>query len=231
MRYPFLFPLLFPLLFLPCSTPLPSPPSPYTLTNCDSTPLPHHLPLILHSLHYILHALNSTPPHPALLTFFDTSAHAPFLHRSFHSIATGALLPGTKLTPTVHCTTPDSSVYQTFCFTDSDQSTPPHPVAGTAFPHHGLVALCPGTFTLPAFPLRQACPGVARVHHHRGAGGRTTERERFVDDGHGLSYTLFGVLIHELVHLYNPLDDGKGEEGEVYTAQGPTAVAVEDQDL
>ncbi|KAL9007744.1 MAG: hypothetical protein Q9173_007054, partial [Seirophora scorigena] len=90
------------------------------------------------------------------------------------------------------------------------------PVAGTAWPQHGIVALCPGAFTFPAFPSRASCPRVVSEHHRGGGAGGS--REKFVDEGLGFAQTLFGVLVHELVHLYNPLDDGV--EGEVYTVQG-----------
>ncbi|KAI4117723.1 MAG: hypothetical protein LQ345_002099 [Seirophora villosa] len=187
--------------------------TPYYQTNCASTPLTHYFPLIIQSLQPILHALNSTPPHPALLAFFKNPAHAPFLHRTFHAIATGALLPSTNLTPSVDCTAPGRSVYDLFCFASHEQGG--GPVAGTALPYHSLVALCPGAFTFPAFPSRASCPRVVSVHHRGGTGG---SRQEFVDDGMNFTQTLFGVLLHELVHLYNPLDDGV--EGEVYTVKG-----------
>ncbi|KAI4251841.1 MAG: hypothetical protein L6R42_008217, partial [Xanthoria sp. 1 TBL-2021] len=71
----------------------------------------------------------------------------------------------------------------------------------------GLLALCPDFWTHPAFPNgTDDCPLIA--------GRRGFQRFAEDEDGSALTDTQFGILIRELVQMYNPLDEGP-EEGSV----------------
>lgn len=82
------------------------------------------------------------------------------------------------------------------------------PSHAASIPHEGAVVLCPRFWNERDFPSVEDCTGVV---------GRRGNR-RFVDSGRELSDTKFPILIHELIHLYNPLD-GAAKKAEVYIAQ------------
>ncbi len=86
---------------------------------------------------------------------------------------------------------PELETYRTLC-------TPPgrKPSHAASMPPLGAIVLCPEFWEASDFPGEEACLGVV------GRRGRRT----FADSGVELRNTKLTILLHELVHLYNPLN-------------------------
>ncbi|KAI4104975.1 MAG: hypothetical protein LQ339_003592 [Xanthoria mediterranea] len=140
------------------------------------------------------------------LTFFKSNEHLLFVEEVFRNITAGRMLQGRQ--PAIVCLHPSGqapaqgSAYSMIC----------EPQAG-----HGLVrarglrsqaslSLCPEFWKRPAFPNgTDDCPVMA--------GRRGFQRFAEEEDGSALTDTQFGILIRELVRMYNPLDKGPADGG------------------
>ncbi|KAL8670185.1 MAG: hypothetical protein Q9168_005263 [Polycauliona sp. 1 TL-2023] len=142
-------------------------------------------------------------------TFFKSNTNRPIVKNVFR-----AMLQGQNLTngerPVIECLSPESMTgdlmpaYRAIC-------TPPRrpPRHAVCLPPEGAIGLCPKFWEEAEFPTIEDCPSVVG---RRGA-------KRFADSGSSLRDTRFAILIHELTHLYNPLDAAT-KRREVYDAQG-----------
>ena len=184
----------------------------YMITDCEiagwSTEILQLLPRVWQGLQLVLSDLeHGTASRHGVRTFLKTNDNAKAATKIFQAIADGRDLELGQ--PVIGCLSPafltptQESIYNMSCV-----DHPKLVVAAAAFPRHGLVALCPEFWTLEDFPVHDGCPAV---------GGRRGRRE-FEDLGLGLTRTKFAALLHELVHLYNPLEDF--ESPEEYSAEG-----------
>ena len=187
----------------------------YVITNCNasdqSTGVIQLLPRVSQALQLVLGDLkHGTTSRHGFPTFLKSNIHLPIIRNTLRAISDGEELKTGKTT--IECSNPYDrtpgklDMYNMACF-----ERPQFPVVASAFPDHGLVVLCPDFWTLKAFPNIDDCPAVSGRRRHR----------KFVEYGSGLIYSQFASLLHELIHLYNPVDGGL-ELGEVYTAQDCT---------
>ncbi|KAL8653603.1 MAG: hypothetical protein Q9210_002003 [Variospora velana] len=175
-----------------------------------SDELHHLLTQFRHALHLVLSdlELGSGSPH-GFRTYFKSNTNLAITNQVFRAMAVGQNLTGTQKQPVLECTSPEAltgaylKTFQMLC-------TPPgRPQShAVALPPQGTIVLCPYFWEFPDFPRVEDCPPV---------GGRRG-RKKFLDSGAGLRDTKLGILIHELTHLYNPLD-GASTRAEVYKAQ------------
>ena len=78
--------------------------------------------------------------------------------------------------------------------------------------NQGTVYLCPNFFRLPRVARRAACPVVDPVSN------------QFVGDGFNLAFSQYGVLVHEMYHLYNTENTLTSE---IYDIQGAVDLTEE----
>ena len=185
----------------------------YAIQNCEkigrSTEILQLVPQLQQALHLVLLDLeHGTASRHGFRAFLKSNANVPVVREVFQAIANGSDVKTYK--PMIECLSPEGltpeqlAVYRMLCATRPGFEA----VSAGALPIHGLVCLCPYFWTHAAFPEVDDCPTVS---------GRRGQR-RFVDDDGGFGETQFAVLVHELVHLYNPIDGGL-EYAEVYSAQ------------
>lgn len=104
----------------------------------------------------------------------------------------------TQRPPIIECASPEGlsgqelQTYNMLCTAAGRKG--PH---AASLPLQGAIVLCPRFWEEPAFPGVDDCATVS---------GRRGQR-RFLDSGWALRDTQFAILIHELIHLYNPSDD------------------------
>lgn len=182
------------------------------ITDCEiagrSTEILELLPRVWQALQLVLSDLkHGTASRHGVRTFLKTNNNAKVTKKVFQAIADGRDLEFGQ--PVIACLSPDNlTPSQETLFNMSCLDHPKLVVAAAAFPKHGIVALCPEFWRLEAFPDHDGCPVV---------GGRRGRRQ-FEDLGLGLIRTKFAALLHELVHLYNPLQTF--EDPEEYSAEG-----------
>lgn len=184
----------------------------YALTDCnargESAGIFQLLPQVWQALQLVLVDLeHGTSSRHGFRTFLKSNGNLPLVSKTLRAISDGKDLKTGR--PMIECPNPDDmapeklATYKMACF-----GQPESPLAASALPYHGVVVLCPSFWTFKAFPSMDDCPAVS---------GRRGHKE-FVEYGSGLIYNQFAVLVHELVHLYNPVDQ-EFELGEVYSAQ------------
>lgn len=187
----------------------------YIVGNCacmnESQGIYNLLPQVWQTLQLVLTdlELGTASPH-GFSTFFKSNTNLPIVRQVYRAIADGKDLPTGR--PIIECACPDvvdhEALYRAFLYVCGPR--PPsfkHHLASTLV-DHGTVVLCPSFWAFKDFPDVDDCVPVA---------GRRG-RKRFLDDGRSLGDTRFSVLVHELVHLYNPLDRANWTE-EVYDIQ------------
>ena len=142
-------------------------------------------------------------------TFFKSNSNVAIIKSVFQAIIAGANTNSGDR-PIIECLNPEDmteedqiEVYNKFC-----RSARRGVVEAMDFPKTSLVVLCPRFWDHPRFPISDDC---IDVNGRRG-------RAHFSERGLGLIHTRFSSLVHELVHLYNPLDAAY-LKGEVYSAQ------------
>ena len=172
-----------------------------------SAGLPNLLAQVRQTIQLVIHDLQyGMASRHGYVTFFKSNKHLLFVEEVFRNITAGRTLQGRQ--PAIVCLHPSgqapaqSSAYSMMC----------EPRAG-----HGLVrargsrsqaslSLCPEFWSRPAFPNgTDDCPVMA--------GRRGFQRFAEEEDGSALTDTQFGILIRELVRMYNPLDKGPAEGG------------------
>ena len=184
----------------------------YMITDCEiagrSTEVLELLPQVWQGLQLVLSDLeHGTASRYGVRTFLKTNTNAKMARGIFQAIADGRDLEFGQ--PVIGCLSPHNlTPSQEAIYNMSCVDHPNLVVAAAAFPRHGLVALCPEFWTLETFPEHDDCPAI---------GGRRGRRH-FEDLGMGLTRTKFAALLHELIHLYNPLEDY--EDPEEYSAEG-----------
>ncbi|KAL8850068.1 MAG: hypothetical protein Q9221_004994 [Calogaya cf. arnoldii] len=146
--------------------------------------------LVLHDLQY---GLASRHGYSA---FFKSNAHLLFVQEVFQNITAGRSLQGRS--PMVQClntfeqTPTTQNAYSMIC-----EPREGHELLRARGSRSGLLVLCPNFWTHPAFPNgTDSCP---LISGRRGFA-------KFVEDGSALFDTQFGILIRELVRMYNPLN-------------------------
>ena len=150
----------------------------------------------------ILPDLEKDPPSLAYMTFFKDAASLPKVKWIFNAMISAANVPDGKgglAQPKFNCvddlsipsSNPIMKKWQAWCKTASA-------VQATGTPD---ITLCPVFFTLPSNPTNVACP---------------TDATQMA-----LSQNQFGILLHELVHLYGDSPEGQQRLGsETYTVNG-----------
>ncbi|KAL8672967.1 MAG: hypothetical protein Q9168_002600 [Polycauliona sp. 1 TL-2023] len=139
-------------------------------------------------------------------TFFKSNEHLHIVQSVFEDIAAGRRVRGRP--PTIHCLHPlgqaatPPSADSAIC----DPQQGHELVSARGWPASGSLILCPDFWTHPAFPNgTEDCPLVA--------GRRGFQKFAVEENGSALTDTQFGILIHELVRMYNPLDKELEEGG------------------
>ncbi|KAL8922962.1 MAG: hypothetical protein Q9172_003340 [Xanthocarpia lactea] len=138
--------------------------------------------------------LGIASPH-GFRTFFKSNTNLQTVNQVFGAIAQGENISGKP--PILECAAPEYykgpelETYRKLC-------TPPgrKPSHATSLPTLGAIVLCPGFWETSDFPGEEACLDVV---------GRRGRR-KFADSGVELRNTKLAILLHELVHLYNPLN-------------------------
>ncbi|KAI4199074.1 MAG: hypothetical protein LQ348_001941, partial [Seirophora lacunosa] len=183
----------------------------YVIRNCErinrSTQLQQLIPHVLQALRLTLADLEQgTGSRHGFHTFFRSNANIPVTRQVFRAMAAGRNVTAGKQ-PVIECAGPafytpqQLEVFNQLCHPPGQL-----PPSATALPLQGAVVLCPVFWELPVdVPSEPQC---AAVTGRRG-------RKQFVDDGHELRDTQLATLVHELVHMYNPLD-GATKRAEVY---------------
>ncbi|KAL8714658.1 MAG: hypothetical protein Q9220_001607 [cf. Caloplaca sp. 1 TL-2023] len=186
----------------------------YYIINCQranhSEEIHQLLPQTWQSLQLVLADLEQgVASRHGYRSFFKTNANLPLAKQVFRAIADGRPLKTGN--PVIECLTLDSastpqmvSTYNMLCTPQPGQK----PQHAAVVPRHGVVALCPNFWKNPHFPGESNCLSVV---------GRRGKR-KFMETGESLGDTRFSILLHELVHLYNPLDSA-ARTAEVYEAQ------------
>ncbi|KAL8734116.1 MAG: hypothetical protein Q9181_003305 [Wetmoreana brouardii] len=184
----------------------------YRITNCDlicrSRDVLSLLPQVWEALQSVLADLeHGTASRHGFRTFFKTNASLPHVKSVFQAIANGRYLRGRQ--PIIECLSDENlEPHQRVTYNIVCPSRISGPVPAGSLPYHGLMVICPPFWTRATFPYGDGCPAV---------GGRRGQR-RFVDTGADLSDTQFAIIVHELMHLYNPRD-AVTKQGEAYSAQ------------
>ncbi|KAL9029320.1 MAG: hypothetical protein Q9196_002426 [Gyalolechia fulgens] len=187
----------------------------YIIRNCErshrSQQIHRFLPRVWQALQPVLSDLElGTASRHGFSTFFKSNANRPIARQVYRAIADGKDLPTGK--PVIECASPDvgytEEQYRTFLLLCD-----PHPPLfqskqAAAVVEHGTVVLCPTFWDSDDFPGIDDCVPI---------GGRRG-RKRFLASGASLGNTKYSVLLHELMHLYNPLD-GANRTDEVYDIQ------------
>ncbi|KAL9011590.1 MAG: hypothetical protein Q9173_003578 [Seirophora scorigena] len=183
----------------------------YLIRNCQrinhSTQLQQLIQQMLQALRLVLADLEQgTASRHGFHTFFRSNANIPVTRQVFRAMAAGRNVTAGKQ-PVIECASPafytpqQLQVFNQFCHPPGQV-----PPGAAALPLQGTVVLCPVFWELPVdVPSERHC---AVVTGRRG-------RRQFVDDGHELRDSQLATLVHELVHVYNPLD-GASKRAEVY---------------
>ncbi|KAL8862179.1 MAG: hypothetical protein Q9178_001635 [Gyalolechia marmorata] len=193
----------------------------YTINHCQrvfrSTDVHQLLAQTRETIRLVLSdlKLGIASPH-GFRTFFKSNTNLQTVNQVFRAIAQGENLSIGK-PPKLECaapeyyTGPELETYRTLC-------TPPGrtPSHATSIPPYGVIVLCPEFWEASDFPGEEACLNVV---------GRRGRR-KFADSGAELRNTKLAILLHELVHLYNPLD-GASTRAEVYDARECVALDKE----
>ncbi|KAL8970403.1 MAG: hypothetical protein Q9183_001544 [Haloplaca sp. 2 TL-2023] len=165
------------------------------------------LPDIIASLDLVLADLErGTTSRHGYRTFFKTNTNLAPVKQVFGAMKQGYKVNGNY--PEIRCLSEGGSGKDDFYFNTLCRASRFGRAQSSAQPAIGSVAVCPKFWTRPDFPNNDGCPAVS---------GRRGRR-RFIENGTGLTDTRFAILIHELVHLYNPNDNGF-DQGEVYDVQ------------
>ncbi|KAL8940802.1 MAG: hypothetical protein Q9216_002628 [Gyalolechia sp. 2 TL-2023] len=190
----------------------------YIINNCQSiarSPQLHKfLPGFQQALQLVLSDLEfGTASQHGFSTFFKSNTNRPIVRHVFRAIANGTDLPTGKLV--IECASPElgytEEQLQTFSYLCSPRPPSFKRIQATALVGLGTVVLCPAFWAFANFPEIDDCVAVA---------GRRG-RKKFLGAGGTLSDTKFSVLLHEMLHLYNPLEGAEGAGvGEVYDIQG-----------
>ena len=184
----------------------------YLIVDCEnvgrSTDIIQLLPRVWKALQSVISDLeHGTASHHGVRTFLKTNENAEMARKIFQDIADGQDLHFGP--PVIGCLRSENlTPEQEIIFKQSCVDHPNLTISAATFPTSGLIALCPEFWKLETFPVHEDCPAVSGRRGHR----------KFDDLGLGLTSTKFAVLLHELTHLYNPLEDF--EDPEVYTAEG-----------
>ncbi|KAL8881441.1 MAG: hypothetical protein Q9198_001362 [Flavoplaca austrocitrina] len=141
-------------------------------------------------------------------TFFKSNANLPIVKKVFRAMAQGQNLTTGK-PPVLECVSPEimtgvyKAVFRNLC-------TPPRikRMHAASIVPEGTIILCPGFWEERDMPSEEDCTNVV---------GRRGKK-RFSDHGGDLRNIRFSILVHELIHLYNPLD-GVAKKAERYIAQ------------
>ncbi|KAI4122905.1 MAG: hypothetical protein LQ338_005557 [Usnochroma carphineum] len=182
----------------------------YIINNCQRV---HHFPQLDQLLNQSRQALElvlsdlelgTGSPH-GFRTFFKSNTNLPIAKQVFRAIAGGQNLTTGK-PPAIECVSPEGLTGQILA-TYRKLCTPAgrEPSHAASLPLRGTIVLCPTFWEAPDFPGVDDCVGVS---------GRRGKR-LYVDNGWTLRDTKFAILVHELVHLYNP-SDGAAKTAEVY---------------
>ncbi|KAL8748370.1 MAG: hypothetical protein Q9199_008212 [Rusavskia elegans] len=184
----------------------------YIIFNCEnlarSAGFPELLTQVRQAIQLVLQDLQyGVASRHGYRAFFKSNAHLLFVQEVFQNITAGRDLQGRR--PVIQClntaeqapTKP--SAYSMMCEPREGHEL----VRARGWQSQGLLALCPDFWMHPAFPNgTDDCPLIA--------GRRGFQRFAKDEDGSALTDTQFGILIRELVQMYNPLDEGP-EEGSV----------------
>ncbi|KAI4176944.1 MAG: hypothetical protein LQ343_000801 [Gyalolechia ehrenbergii] len=188
----------------------------YIIKNCErinrSQHLHQFLPEVWQGLQLVLSDLElGTASRHGFSTFFKSNINRPIARHVYRAIANGTDLPTGK--PIIECTSPDmgysEELYRVFLWLCSPRPPSFKRNQAAAIVDQGTVILCPAFWDFVDFPGIDDCVSV---------GGRRG-RKRFLDSGGTLVDTKYSVLLHELMHLYNPFD-GANKTDEVYDIQG-----------
>lgn len=186
----------------------------YVLNWCQRANRSHDLHRLLaqfrQAMHLVLSDLErgTASPH-GFRTFFKSNTNLAITNQVFRAIAQGQNLTTTGKQPVLECTSPEA-------LTDAELETfrmlctPPGrgPSHAATAPLMGTIILCPEFWESPDFPGLEDCPAIV---------GRRG-RKKFLGAGEALRNTRFAILVHELMHLYNP-KDGASTTPEVYKIQ------------
>ncbi|KAL8829307.1 MAG: hypothetical protein Q9170_006228 [Blastenia crenularia] len=187
----------------------------YLIKNClranHSTEIHAFLPKVWQNLQLVLADLDhGTASRHGFRTFFKSNTNLPLAKKVFRAIADGQNLETGK--PAIECLSPENlpedlmGTYRMLCVPARGMKAQ----QAAALPGFGVVAICPLFWkdAFADFPENDDCIEV---------GGRRGRR-RFLERGGALGDTRFSALVHELVHLYNPMD-AASKVREVYDAQ------------
>ncbi|KAL8872957.1 MAG: hypothetical protein Q9174_001506 [Haloplaca sp. 1 TL-2023] len=184
----------------------------YDIWECDGvgqgTGMEQLLPDIIASLDLVLADLErGTASRHGYRTFFKTNTNLASVKQVFGAMKAGYKVNGHY--PEIRCLVQEGREKHDFYFDAMCRESRLGPALSAALPATVSVMVCPAFWNNPDFPNNDGCPAVS---------GRRGRR-RFTDHGTGLSDTRLAVMIHELVHLYNPNDAGPEGEEE-YSLQG-----------
>ena len=176
----------------------------YLITYCDANVAGSHaayfqrlIPYMQSHLEAVLTDLDRGTASPAFRAFFKTNSNLEPVRQVFTNIINGSEFVTVNSRQNGPYTAPPTLV----C-TDTDETFLDHlldecysylrPMAYIINPQK-MVAICPLFWTLPHIARNTACPQIAN--------GKVLTEPR------SLIMTQFGILVHELVHIYNRFDD------------------------
>ena len=180
----------------------------YLIAYCDANTSGSHaaylqrlIPYMQSHLQAVLSDLDRGTASPAFRAFFKTNNNLEPVRQVFTNILNGSEFLTVnsrqngqfKAPPTLVCTDTDEAFLDHLM---DDCYSYARPMAYIVNPQK-LVAICPLFWTLPHIARKTACPQIAN-------GKVLTEPSSLIT-------TQYGILVHELVHIYNRFDDSWDE--------------------
>ncbi|KAL8720151.1 MAG: hypothetical protein Q9225_002939 [Loekoesia sp. 1 TL-2023] len=186
----------------------------YAISLCGSAQPDSLASTLLTTLPYIWQQLQNvlvdvelgTASKHGFRSIFKSNKNKSFVRSVFHAIAEGGNITrktgkpsDTFLNPTIICLNPNSEIitnnmfYDYFCVNDAAAT---RWTAASTEPDTNFVVLCPPFWHLRLGLTDDACPSVVG----------TRRRRRLEPNDDALMESKYAVLLHELVHLYNPFE-------------------------
>ena len=193
----------------------------YQIVYCNATSSGPHtsflqilIPYTLDQLRAVLRDVDRGTASPAYRAFFKTNNSIADVRHVFTQIVNGSAIPDDSVmpedddlswAPTIVCADADRPFLQyhkTLC------SAPERPVINVLQPAK-VISICPIYWTLPHVASQAACP-------------RVDANGKLLTEPFNLRTTKFAVLVHEMVHIYNALDN----RDEVYDMEGVVGLSA-----
>lgn len=179
--------------------------------NSKTSQLQNGLPHILTLLQAVIAdvKLGTKSPH-GFAAFFKTNDNIATVQKVFQTIIDGPNVGLDDTNPLFACADPNQDLTKKV-YADCLNRR----IVCFAWPQYGVIFICPAFWNLNPLPFGSSCPRLGN--------------NVLVPDNTDLSTNQFGIVIHELVHMYAPkLTAIDGETNEVYNVQAAVNLNAKD---